>query len=68
MNEHFCKSIQISLKFAPEGQIDNKTILIQVMACRRIGDQMTMTDNGNKSNLIAINYIDLIITDVQASS
>ena len=39
MNEKFCISIQISLKFIPEGPIDNKSTLFQVMACRLTGDK-----------------------------
>ena len=31
MNEVFCISIKISLKFVPEGPIDNKSVLVQVM-------------------------------------
>ena len=31
--------IQISLKFVPEGPIDNKAVLVQVMAWRRTGDK-----------------------------
>ena len=34
MNEKFCISIQISLKFVPKGPINNKTALVQVMAWR----------------------------------
>ena len=32
MNEKFCISIRISLKFVPNGPIDNKLPLVQVMA------------------------------------
>ena len=32
MNEKFCISIRISLKFVPKGPIDNKLALVQVMA------------------------------------
>ena len=39
MNENFCISIQISLKFVPRGTIDNKWALVQVMAWRWIGDR-----------------------------
>ena len=36
MNEKFCISIRILLKFVPEGPIDSKRALVQVMAwCRR---------------------------------
>ena len=31
MNEIFCDSIQISLKFVPEGPIDNTSVLVLVM-------------------------------------
>ena len=39
MKENFFILIQISLKFAPTGLIDNKAALVQVMAWRRIGDK-----------------------------
>ena len=39
VNEKFCISIQISLKFVPKGQIDNKSALVQVMAWRQTGDK-----------------------------
>ena len=39
MNEKFLISIQISLKFVPKGQIDNKSALVQVIAWRRTGDK-----------------------------
>ena len=39
MNEKFCISIQISLKFVPKGPIDNKSALVQVMACCITGDK-----------------------------
>ena len=39
VNERFCISIQISLKFDPRGLIDNKPALVQVMAWRRTGDK-----------------------------
>ena len=32
--------IQISLKFVPEGPIDNKIALVQVMSWRQIGDKL----------------------------
>ena len=38
LNENDRISIQISLKFFPRGQIDNKPALVQVMAWRRTGD------------------------------
>ena len=38
LNEKDRISIQISLKFFPRGQIDNKPALVQVMAWRRTGD------------------------------
>ena len=31
--------IQISLKFVPRNPIDNKSVLVQIMAWRRIGDK-----------------------------
>ena len=40
MNEKFCILIQISMKFVSKGRIDNKTALLQVMACRRTGDKL----------------------------
>ena len=41
MNEKlwFCILIQISLKFVTKGSIDNKSVLVQVMAWRRKGDK-----------------------------
>ena len=39
MNENFGISIRISLKFAPKGPIDIKSVLVQVMAYRRTGDK-----------------------------
>ena len=39
MNEKFCISIQISLKFVPNGATDNKSALVQVMAWHRTGDK-----------------------------
>ena len=39
MNEKFCISIRISLKVVPNGLINNKLALIQVMAWRRTGDK-----------------------------
>ena len=39
MNEHFCISIQISLKFVPKGPIHSKSPLVHVMAWRRTGDR-----------------------------
>ena len=38
MNENIRILIQISLKFVPKGPIDNKSALVQVMACCRAGD------------------------------
>ena len=37
MNEKFCISIQISLRLVSKGPIDNKSALVQVMACRLFG-------------------------------
>ena len=39
LNENFRISIQFSLKFVPEGSIDNKPALVQVMPWRRTGDK-----------------------------
>ena len=39
LNEKFCILIQISLKYFPRGPEDNKSALVQVMACRRTGDK-----------------------------
>ena len=39
MNEKICISIQISLKFVPNGLLDSKMVLVQVMAWRRTGDK-----------------------------
>ena len=39
MNEKFCISIRISLKFVPNGPIDNKSALVQVLACRWSGNK-----------------------------
>ena len=39
VNEKFCISIRISLRFVPKGPIDNKAALVQVMAWRRTGDK-----------------------------
>ena len=39
MNEKFFISIWISLKFVPNGPIDNKAVLFQVAAWRRAGDK-----------------------------
>ena len=39
LNENIRIAIQISLKFVPEGPVDNKSALVQVMAWRRTGDK-----------------------------
>ena len=39
LNEKFCISIKISLKIVPKGPINNKTVLVWIMAWRRIGDK-----------------------------
>ena len=39
MNEMFWISIRISLNFVPKGQSDNKSALVQEMACRLTGDK-----------------------------
>ena len=35
MNEKFCISIKISLKFVPKGPIDNNQALVQIVAWRQ---------------------------------
>ena len=37
VNEKVCILIQISLKFVPNGPIDNKSPLVNIMTWRRIG-------------------------------
>ena len=37
VNENIWISIQFSLNFVPNGQIDNKSTLVKVMACRLFG-------------------------------
>ena len=37
VNEKFCTSIKISLKFLPKGSIRNNLALVEIMAWRRIG-------------------------------
>ena len=39
INEKFCISIWISLKFVPTGPINNRPALVQVMAWRRTGNK-----------------------------
>ena len=39
VNEKFCILIKFSLKFVPNGPIDNNPALLQIMAWRRIGDK-----------------------------
>ena len=39
INERFCISIQISLKFVPKDLINNNSALVQVMAWHRTGDK-----------------------------
>ena len=39
MNEKFCILIEISLKFVPNGPINNKPPLVSIMAWHRIGDK-----------------------------
>ena len=39
MNEMFCIQIRISMKFVPKGPIDNKSVLVQVIAWHRTGDK-----------------------------
>ena len=38
LNENVSILIEVSLEFVPKGPIDNKSALVQVMACRRTGD------------------------------
>ena len=38
-NKKFCIAIKISLKFVPDGPIDNSPALVEVMAWRRTGDK-----------------------------
>ena len=40
MNEKFCILIQISLKFGSKGLIDNKSVLVPVVAWRWTGDKL----------------------------
>ena len=39
LNENVRNSIQISLKFVPQGPINNNSALVQIMAWRRSGDK-----------------------------
>ena len=39
VNENVCILIKMSLKFVPDGLINNKPALVQIMAWRRIGDK-----------------------------
>ena len=39
MDEKFCISIRISLKFVPKGPIDNKAALVKVIAWHRTGNK-----------------------------
>ena len=39
LNEKICILIKISLKFVPNGPIDNNPELVQIMAWRRKGDK-----------------------------
>ena len=39
INENVWISIKISLKFVPEGPINNNTVLVQIMACCLLGDK-----------------------------
>ena len=39
LNKNFRISIKISLKFVPKVPLDNKSVLVQVMAWRRTGDK-----------------------------
>ena len=39
LNENVRISIQFSLRFIPKSSIDNESALVQVMACRLLGDK-----------------------------
>ena len=39
VNENILISIKIKLKFVPKGPINNISVLVQIMACRRPGDK-----------------------------
>ena len=39
MNENVWISFKISLKFVPKGRINNNSALVQIMACRLVGDK-----------------------------
>ena len=39
INEKFCILIQILQMFVAQGSINNKSVLVQIMAWRRIGDK-----------------------------
>ena len=39
LNENVKITIKISLKFVPNGPINNNLALVQIMACRRSGDK-----------------------------
>ena len=43
LNENYLISIQISVKFAPEGSIDKKLILVPVMVCHMIAPMPVST-------------------------
>ena len=51
MNEKFCISIRISLKFIPKGPIGNKPAMVPEMVWHRVGDKplpepvLTMSTN-----------------------
>ena len=45
MNEKFCISIQMSLKFVPKDTISNKTDLVQVMAWCWTGNKSIALNN-----------------------
>ena len=53
LNEKFCILIRISLKFVPQGPIDNKWALVRVMAWRWIGGKQ-LTDQGWSGSLMHI--------------
>ena len=39
MDEKFCISIRVSLKYVAKGPIDNEATLVQILAWRRTGDK-----------------------------
>ena len=39
MNENYCILIRVSLKFVPEGPIENTSAMVQEMAWHKTGDK-----------------------------